>query len=184
MNTKLILLFSLAGLACPLARAQIDITAEIQLGHRAPPPPPAVIVVVPNSGPAPWEQGHWYEASMDYYYYPGAQVYYRPADRMWFFNDRGHWRNGPFLPPGLRVDFERSIPLRMATRQPYRFHQQIVARYSSNYFETRVRLRDDHRRDERQDHDKRDASQNRDKRDRDNKDDRKRDRDDRNDDRR
>jgi hypothetical protein len=152
MNTKPILLLSLAlaGLAAPLARAQVDFSADIQLGRRPPPPPPAVVVVVPDSGPSPWEHGSWYQPSQDYYYYPGAQVYYRVHDHVWFYNDRGTWRNGPFLPVGFRVDFGRSIPLRMATNRPYRFHEQIVGRYPGNYFETRVRFRDD-RRDDRHD---------------------------------
>lgn len=153
MKTKLILLtLTLATLSAPGLRADllnIDISGEIRLGRR-PPPPPEVVVVVPDDGPrgpAPWERGRWYQHNRGYYYYPGADAYYRPDDHLWFYVERGQWRSARNLPDWVRVDFNRSITLSMATDRPYLFHQQVVTRYPGNYFETRVRLKSEPRRD-------------------------------------
>jgi len=156
MKTKyLVLVFCATGLAATLARADLDITisGDIILGRR--PPPPVVVVVVHDTPPGPpsWAARRWYQRNQEYYYYPGYDVYYRPADRVWFYQDRGQWRNGRNLPPGFRVAFDRSITLTMATDRPYQFHQQVVTRYPANYFGTKVRLRNDNRHD--QDHDNR-----------------------------
>ena len=184
MNAKnLLLVLTFAGLAAPLAQAQLDITisGDIILGRRPPPPPPEVVVVVDDGPrtPPPWVRSRWYQRNQEYYYYPGYDVYYRPADRVWFYQDRGQWRNGRSLPPGYRVEFDRSITISMATDRPYQFHQQVVTRYPSNYFGTKVRLRHD---DRRNDGDNRGRDRDHDGRDRDG-DGRDRDRDDRRSDR-
>jgi hypothetical protein len=162
MKTKIILLtLVLAAGAAPAARAEIslpplpNINLDIRLGRRQPPPPPAVVVVQeePRRGPDRWEQrGRWNSRSHGYYYYPGGDVYYRQSDHVWFYMHRGQWRSSRNLPDGIHVDFNRSVTVNMYTDRPYTYHSQIVARYPSNYFGTRVRLRDDDRRD----HDRRD----------------------------
>jgi hypothetical protein len=156
MKPKLMLLtFALAVSGAAAARAdQIDlnISADIRLGRRPPPPPPPVVVVVEEPaarGPAPWERAHWYQRNQGYYYYPGGDVYYRPTDHVWFYQERGEWRMARNLPEYVRVDFNRSVTLTMATDRPYIYHQQIVRRYPANYFGARVRLRDEDRRDDR-----------------------------------
>lgn len=142
-----------AAFVVPAVRADgldVTITGDIRLGRRPPPPPPPLVVVVPDSepsGPSPWERGRWYQRSHGYYYYPGGDVYYRPADRVWFYQERGQWRSGRNLPDYINVDFGRNVSLTMATDRPYLYHQQIVARYPSNYFGTRVRIRADDRHD-------------------------------------
>lgn len=160
MKTKLFLFaLTAAALLAPAARADgldITITGDIRLGRRPPPPPPPVVVVVPDQeprGPSPWERGRWYQASHGYYYYPGGDVYFRPADRVWFYQERGRWRSGRNLPEYVHVDFNRSVSINMATDRPYTFHQHVVTRYPANYFGTRVRIRDDERHD--RDHDNR-----------------------------
>ncbi|MDB6113598.1 MAG: hypothetical protein JWQ62_543 [Lacunisphaera sp.] len=174
MKTKIILLtLAVVGIAAPALRAgllDINLTGDIRLGRRAPPPPPAVIVVQeePFRGPSPWERGRWYQRTQSYYYYPGYDVYYRQADNTWFYQDRGQWRSSRNLPDSVRVDFNRSVTVAMATDRPYAFHSQIVSRYPANYFDTRVRLRDDDRHDN-------GRGENNDKHGRDNKDDRGRD---------
>jgi hypothetical protein len=152
MKTKTILLtLTLAALTAPAAQAQnldITISGDIRLGRRPPPPPPPVVVIVEDTGswgPSPWERGRWYQRRQGYYYYPGGDVYYRPADQVWFYQERGQWRSGRNLPDWVRIDFHHNIVLTMATNRPYAFHQQVVTRYPSNYFGTRVRLRDDDR---------------------------------------
>lgn len=154
MKTKIILLtLTLVLGGTPAARADLldNIIVDIRLGRRQPPPPPAVVVVVPDQdrhGPDRWEQrSRWYQRNQGYYYYPGADVYYRQTDHVWFYQARGQWRSGRNLPEGIRIDFNRSVTLNMYTDRPYTYHQQIVTRYPSNYFGARVRLRDDDRRD-------------------------------------
>ncbi len=154
MKTKILLLaLVLAAIPATSVRADLidNLTIDIRLGRRAPPPPPAVVVVVPDNAPrgsAQWERrGHWYDRSQAYYYYPGGDVYYRQSDHMWFYLDRGQWRSNGRLPDSVRVDFNRSVTLTMFTDQPYLYHQQVTARYPANYFDTKVRLRDDDRRD-------------------------------------
>ena len=158
MKTKLILLaFTMVALAVPAARADglnLNITGEIHLGRRPPPPPPEVVAVVEDRdarAPGPWEHGRWYQRTQAYYYYPGADAYYRPADHVWFYSERGQWRSARNLPEWVRVDFERSVTVTMATDRPYLYHQQVVARYPANYFGARVRLKSEDRHD-RDDH--------------------------------
>ena len=153
MNKKLILLTLTLAAITPATWADgldLTLTGDIRLGRHPPPPPPPVVVVLPDhepSGPVPWERGRWYQRSKDYYYYPGGEVYYRPADHVWFYQERGQWRSGRHLPEHVNINFNHSITINMATDRPYRFHQQMVARYPSNYFGLRVRLRDDDRPD-------------------------------------
>lgn len=178
MKSKIILFtLTLAAITAPAARADLldNLNIDIRLGRRVPPPPPAVVVVVPDngpSGPAQWERRSWYQRPQGYYYYPGGDVYYRQSDHVWFYQERGQWRSGRNLPDYIHIDFNRSVTLNMATDRPYTFHQQVVARYPSNYFGTRVRLRDerrDDRRDDRKDDRRDDRNDRNDRNDRDNK---------------
>ena len=151
MKTLLaVLTLTLAMGAAVAARADqiIDVTigADIRLGRRPPPPPPPVVVVVEDPSmraPAPWERARWYQRSQGYYYYPGGDVYYRPTDHVWFYQERGEWRTARNLPDFVRVDFNRSVTLSLPTDRPYSYHRQVVARYPANYFGARVRLRDE-----------------------------------------
>jgi hypothetical protein len=158
MKTKLLLLtLTLAATTAPLVRADlpplprlpnISINADIRLGRQPPPPPPAVVVVVEDTRPRGqlvWERRSWYQRNQSYMYYPGYDVYYRPSDRLWFYSDRGQWRSARNLPEYVRIDFDRSVTLTMATDRPYQFHQQVTASYPANYFGTKVRLRDERR---------------------------------------
>jgi hypothetical protein len=156
MKPKIILLtLALVAGTAPVIRADLldNLTVDIRLGRRAPPPPPAVVVVVSDDdhrGPDQWEhRSRWDQRSQAYYYYPGGDVYYRSSDHVWFYLERGQWRSGRNLPDSIRIDFNRSVTLTMFTDQPYAFHQQVVARYPSDYFVTRVRIRDDERHDDR-----------------------------------
>lgn len=153
MKTKIVLLtLALAGITVPALRADllnINISGDIRLGRRPPPPPPAVVVIDTHyRASSPWERRYRpNERIQAYYYYPGSDVYYRQADHVWIYRDRGGWRSARNLPPGISVDFNRNVTLNMFTDRPYDFHQQVTASYPSNYFGTRVRVRDDDRHD-------------------------------------
>jgi hypothetical protein len=181
-NKLLLLVLAVATIPAAAVRADLvdNLSVEIRLGRRAPPPPPAVVVMVPDNGPrdpGQWERrGRWFQRSQVYYYYPGGDVYYRSSDRVWFYQERGQWRSGRHLPETVRLDFNHSVTLTMFTSEPYRFHQQVAARYPSDYFGTRVRLRDERRddrhedrrdRNNRRDNDRDDRNSDRDGRDKD-----------------
>ena len=146
MKTKLLLLLPLTAALLTPAQAGLDIaiSAEIRLGKALPPPPPEVIIVEESGpkGPPPWAPAHGFRRNHDYYYYPGANVYYRPADRVWFYLDGSAWRFGVILPTSYRVDFDRSVSLTMETDQPYQFHDKVRVVYPPDYFVTRVRVKE------------------------------------------
>ncbi len=146
MKTKLLLLLCLSVALLAPARAQIDInlSAEIRLGRALPPPPPEVVIIEESgpSGPPPWAPAHGYRRNHDYYYYPGADVYFRPADRTWFYLDGGNWRFGINLPTTIRVDFDRSVSLTMESDRPYEFHEKVRTYYPGDYFVKRVRVKE------------------------------------------
>lgn len=145
MKTSWPLLLLAGVLVVPVARAgvDVDISAEIRLGRAVPPPPPAVVIVEPSGppGPPPWAPAHGFRRNRDYYYYPAGNVYYRPADRMWFYLEGSNWRAGVSLPAYVSVNFGQSVSLTMETDQPYVYHQQVVAYYPPAYF-TKVKIKD------------------------------------------
>lgn len=146
MKTNLLLAFSLGAALLAPARAVLDISvaAEIRLGKALPPPPPEVIVIEESGpkGPPPWAPAHGYRRNRNYYYYPSANVYYRPEDRAWFYLDGGKWSLGVNLPTSIRVDFERSVSLTMETDQPYQHHDKVKNYYPGDYFVTKVKVKE------------------------------------------
>lgn len=146
MSPKSLLLPLLgAALAAPLpADIDVSIAAEIRLGKVVAPPPPEVIVIedAGPKGPPPWAPAHGFRRNRDYYYYPGANVYYRPADRTWFYLEGRDWRFGVSLPTRVRIDFDRSVFLTMETDKPYAFHEHVRGYYPADYFVTRVRVKE------------------------------------------
>jgi len=146
MNPKLILWPLLAlGLVAPApADLDVSIAAEIRLGKVVAPPPPEVIVIedAASHGPPPWAPAHGFRRNRGYYYYPGTHVYYRPADRMWFYLEGRDWRVGINLPTHIHVDFDRAVALTMETERPYDFHDRVRTYYPGDYFVTKVRLKE------------------------------------------
>jgi hypothetical protein len=138
------------------ARADLDVDVDIRLGRASPPPPPEVIVVDPvgPSAPPPWAKPRMFHRTYNYYYYPEANVYYRADNHTWFYLEGRGWRSARQLPPGLRVDFGRSVALRLDSDRPYIYHDRVVAYYPPGYF-SRVRFKDgrDHDRHDGPDHD-------------------------------
>ncbi len=139
-----LLILSLA--TAPFASAAVDIglSAEIRLGKLLPPPPPEVIVIKEShpKGPPPWAPAHGARRHHSYYYYPGAHVYFRPDDRMWFYLDGREWRSGVSLPANVRVDFDRSVSLSMESDRPHQFHDKVQTYYPADYFVSSVRVKD------------------------------------------
>lgn len=156
MNAKLLLLVSLwvaAGFLPGRAEVSGALSVEIRIGKAPPPPPPEIVVVEPVGpvGPPPWAGHHWFARQRDYYYYPDCDVYYRPADRMWFYLEGGEWRVGLSLPERIEFDLRHGVRLTMATNRPYIYHPQVVVLYPHDYFR-HVRIKDD--RDDEPEHDR------------------------------
>ncbi len=144
---KIKLLLSLIPLsALSLVRGAVDVSVDIHLGKVLPPPPPEVIVIEQAAppGPPPWAPAHGFRRQHEYYYYPGADVYFRPADRVWFYLEGREWRFGASLPTSLRVDFDRSVSLKMESDRPYQFHNDIRVHYPADYFVPRVKVKEKH----------------------------------------
>lgn len=138
MNAKSLLILAAGLTFASAAHASLDVSlsAEIRLGRTPPPPPPDIVVLEPVGPPAPppWAATHWYKRNRAYYYYPDCGVYYRPADRVWFYLEGDTWRAGAALPAFVSIDFGRSISLTLETDRPYVFHQHVVAYYPRGYF--------------------------------------------------
>ncbi len=145
MNLKLpslALLLAAAGVAH--GAVDVSIAAEIRLGKALPPPPPEVIVIRESGpkGPPPWAPAHGVRRHRAYYYYPAAQVYFRPEDRLWFYLDGREWRFGASLPASIAVDFTRSVSLTMEAEKPHQFHDKVRDFYPADYFVTAVRVKE------------------------------------------
>ena len=54
----------------------------------------------------------------------------------------GLGRTGVSLPTSIRVDFDRSVTLTLATDKPYEFHDKVQAYYPSDYFVRKVRVKE------------------------------------------
>lgn len=146
MKTRCSLPFALGLflLATPaFADLDLSVIAEIRLGKAPPPAPPEVVVIEESApkGPPPWAPAHGLRRNRGYYYYPGGNVYYRPADRMWFYLDGRDWRVGVSLPTSFRVDFTRSVSLEMETDRPFEFHQSVAQYYPADYFTKKVKIK-------------------------------------------
>jgi len=147
MKTKLLLLAALVAVSmAPAGRADgsVSLSVDIRIGKALPPPPPEVVVVESTApvGPPPWAEHHWFRRSRVYYYYPDGDVYYRPADRTWFYLDGGAWRAGVNLPDRIEFDVRHSVRLSMETDRPFIYHPQIVTYYPAGYF-NHVRIKGD-----------------------------------------
>lgn len=135
-----------AFIAPALLAVDIALSAEIRLGKVLPPPPPEVVVIEESGpkGPPPWAPAHGFRRNREYYYYPGANVYFRPTDRTWFYLEGRDWRIGATLPTSIRVDLDRSVSLTMETERPFDFHEQIQTYYPPTYFTKKVKIKNPH----------------------------------------
>lgn len=127
MKTYRLLLGLSALSVASVALADVSVSAVIKIGDV--PPPPTIVVEPAQPGPPPWAPAHGRRAKHAYYYYPGCDVYYRPADRMWIFLDGGKWSVGASLPGTVRLDLSSSISLEMDTDRPYIHHEKVRSFY-------------------------------------------------------
>jgi hypothetical protein len=144
MKTRL-LLYLFPFLAATFAHgSEVSLSVDIHFGRVPPPPPPEIIVLEPAGppGPPPWAPASGLRRNRVYYYYPGTDVYFRPADRMWFYLEGSSWSVGASLPDKIRVDFTHSVSLTMETDRPYLYHTQVRTYYPADYFVAKVKLKD------------------------------------------
>ncbi|HYC71973.1 MAG TPA: hypothetical protein VEB66_12245 [Opitutaceae bacterium] len=145
MNSRLLLAISASLLSAGALRADLDlaVVAEIRVGKVLPPPPPEVEVIEApaQQGPPPWAPAHGFRRNRGYYYYPDTNVYFRPADRTWFYLEGRDWRIGASLPTAVRVDLTRAVSLEMETDRPFEFHSSVKERYPTEYFSRQVKIK-------------------------------------------
>jgi hypothetical protein len=77
--------------------------------------------------PPPWAPAHGYRAKYQYYYYPGAQVYFAPDRHQYWYRDAGTWRVGVSLPGSIRLGDKVILDLDTAT--PYSVHSKVRQYY-------------------------------------------------------
>jgi hypothetical protein len=141
----LLLVLGAAGFIATAGAAEVSVAVNIRLGKAPPPPPPEIIIVeeAPRRGPPPWAPAHGRRAQRAYYYYPGCDVYYRPADRTWFYLEGRNWRAGISLPTHVHIDFDHCVSLEMDDDRPYVRHRDVVVLYPPDYF-VRVKIKNRH----------------------------------------
>lgn len=80
--------------------------------------------------PPPWAPAHGYRAKQyRYIYYPRHEVYYAPANQLWFWLDGGRWRVGTSLPTGIVVAGFPGVSVVLGTERPYEMNAYVVERY-------------------------------------------------------
>jgi len=79
--------------------------------------------------PPPWAPAHGYRAKHSYIYYPVHEIYYEPAQDLWFWLDGGDWRFGLNLPVYYQQYTRGGITIDMDADRPYTYHTHVVQRY-------------------------------------------------------
>lgn len=130
MKTRSLVLGLSALSAASVVLADVSVSGVIRIGDA--PPPPTIVVEAAQPGPPPWAPAHGRRAKYVYYYYPGCDVYYRPADRMWVYLEGSRWSVAASLPSSIRIDLRRSISLEMDTDRPYVHHAKVRAFYPAS----------------------------------------------------
>ena len=64
-----------------------------------------------------------------YHYYPRAEVYYDPGARLYFYLDRGKWRQERRLPPHIHLDDDHGVELDLDVDRPYLRHKDTIKQY-------------------------------------------------------
>ena len=111
MQTTIVKPVAAAALALSLAGGLAACTVQ---PYRHGPPPPVYV------------QG-WYP--YDYFYYPGAQVYFNISTGYYWYPDRGRWVRSYQLPPRLVVLPRDRVRIRVDRDEPWRHHQEHVQQY-------------------------------------------------------
>ncbi len=64
-----------------------------------------------------------------YVYYPQRHIYYAPQSRYWYWQDRGAWRSGYYLPSAYASFAVGGINIMLDADRPYTRHAYVVERY-------------------------------------------------------
>jgi hypothetical protein len=64
-----------------------------------------------------------------YYYYPRDQVYFDPANHVYFYLRGNRWLSSPDLPPQLREPLGDFVIIETDTETPYVYHGQVLHLY-------------------------------------------------------
>lgn len=64
-------------------------------------------------------------AVRNYYYYPGADVYFDPIASDWFWLEGRSWRHGRRLPGHIRIDEHSRRSFRSDAGRPYEVHERV-----------------------------------------------------------
>jgi hypothetical protein len=84
----------------------------------------------PSGGPPAHAPAHGARSKM-YHYYPSANVYFEPAQGMYFYLSEGEWKAGVTLPAGLKVQLGDFVNLELGTNQPYELNAEHLLKYKS-----------------------------------------------------
>jgi len=110
--------------------------------------------------PPHWAPAHGHRAKhareYRYVYYPAQQVYYAPANNMWFWMSGGNWRFGVNLPAQYRgYSSYAGVPVVLHSSRPYVEHVYVEKHYGRPWREKhgkKVKHRHHDRHDHRHDH--------------------------------
>ena len=81
------------------------------------------------AGPPAHAPAHGYRAKRLYNYYPGANVYFEPAQNLWFFLSGGVWTFGAALPDTLKIKLGSPVSLELDTDKPYLYNGEHLKKY-------------------------------------------------------
>jgi len=71
----------------------------------------------PRYGPPPYY--HYHPDVYDYYYYPGAHVYFNFTTGIYYYLDGGVWVTARTLPPHIHLDAVNRVRIRVDSDRPY-----------------------------------------------------------------
>lgn len=78
-----------------------------------------------SSGPPPWAYGSYH-----YRYYPYDNIYFDEQRGVYFYLYDGSWLMSVSLPAYIRITVNDFVTLDMDTDKPYKYHGDVVKRYS------------------------------------------------------
>lgn len=64
----------------------------------------------------------------DYYYYPGAEVYFDPIGVTWYWREGAGWHHGRDLPHHYRINEHDRVNFHTDARRPYDVHERVIHR--------------------------------------------------------
>ena len=84
----------------------------------------------PSGGPPAHAPAHGYRAKQQYYYYPGANVYFSPSRGLYFYlASDGTWKMSVSLPGPVKVQLGDRVSLELDTDMPYKYNAEHRVKY-------------------------------------------------------